>query len=205
MHHTTTSFELPNGSIAKFDAALRAAVPNAEKLDISYNDDGFENIMGSLRAMRTAAIWLFAVGVVLAVLTLVLLLYFFIVKQKKRTAIERSLGMNKAQCRVSLMAGILVLAMVASIIGVGIGAVLLQSDLMSSTAQAETEEIDTTFSIWAKGQTEVTEPETDVTVPVAVYVFIPVCLLMFIFLLSLVLVNRSLKQEPIELLNRKSD
>ena len=205
MHHTTTSFELPNGSIAKFDAALRAAVPNAEKLDISYNDDGFENIMGSLRAMRTAAIWLFAVGVVLAVLTLVLLLYFFIVKQKKRTAIERSLGMNKAQCRVSLMAGILVLAMVASIIGVGIGAVLLQSDLMSSTAQAETEEIDTTFSIWAKGQTEIAEPETDVAVPIAVYVFIPVCLLVFIFLLSLVLVNRNLKQEPIELLNRKSD
>ena len=205
MHHTTTSFELPNGSIAKFDAALRAAVPNAEKLDISYNDNGFENIMGSLRAMRTAAIWLFAVGVVLAVLTLVLLLYFFIVKQKKRTAIERSLGMSKAQCRISLMAGILVLALVASVIGVGIGAVLLQSDVLTDTAQAETEEIDTTFSIWAKDQTEVTEPETDVAVPIAVYVFIPVCLLVFIFLLSLVLVNRNLKQEPIELLNRKSD
>ena len=113
--------------------------------------------------------------------------------------------MSKAQCRVSLMAGILVLALIASIIGVGIGAGLLQSDLMSSTAQAETEESDTTFSIWAKGQTEVTEPETDATVPVAVYVFIPVCLLVFIFLLSLVLVNRNLKQEPIELLNRKSD
>ncbi len=205
MHHTTTSFALPNGSIAKFDAALRTAVPNAAALDISYNDNGFENIMSSLRAMRTAAILLFAVGVVLAVLTLVLLLYFFIVKQKKRTAIERSLGMSKAQCRVSLMAGILVLAMVAAIIGVSIGAVLLQSDVMTDTAQTETEEIDTTFSIWAKGQTEVTEPETDATVPVAVYVFIPVCLLMFIFLLSLVLVNRSLKQEPIEFLNRKSD
>ena len=113
--------------------------------------------------------------------------------------------MSKAQCRISLMAGILVLALVASVIGVGIGAVLLQSDVLTDTAQAETEEIDTTFSIWAKDQTEVTEPETDVAVPIAVYVFIPVCLLVFIFLLSLVLVNRNLKQEPIELLNRKSD
>ena len=205
MHHTMTSFELPNGSVAKFDAALHAAVPSAAELDISYNDNGFENIMGSLRAMRTAAIWLFAVGVVLAVLTLVLLLYFFIVKQKKRTAIERSLGMSKAQCRVSLMAGILVLAMVAAIIGVGIGAVLLQSDLMTNTAQAETEEIDTTFSFWAKGQTEVAEPEVDVTVPVVVYVLVPLCLLAFIFVLSLVLVNRNLKTEPILLLSGKGE
>ena len=113
--------------------------------------------------------------------------------------------MSKAQCRISLMAGILVLALIASIIGVSIGAVLLQSDVLTDTAQSETEEIDTTFSIWAKGQTEVTEPETDVAVPVTVYVLIPVCLLVFIFLLSLVLVNRNLKQEPIELLNRKSD
>ena len=87
----------------------------------------------------------------------------------------------------------------------GIGAVLLQSDVLTGTAQSETEEIDTTFSIWAKGQTEVTEPETDATVPVAVYVFIPVCLLVFIFLLSLVLVNRNLKTEPILLLSGKGE
>ena len=112
---------------------------------------------------------------------------------------------SKAQCRVSLMAGILVLALVASVIGVGISAVLLQSDVLTGTAQSETEEIDTTFSIWEKGQTEVTEPETDETGPVAVYVFIPVCLLVFIFLLSLVLVNRNLKTEPILLLSGKGE
>ena len=135
----------------------------------------------------------------------VLLLYFFIVKQKKRTAIERSLGMSKAQCRISLMAGILVLALIASIIGVSIGAGLLQSDLMTNTAQAETEEIDTTFSIWAKGQMEVAEPEADVTVPVTVYVLVPLCLLVFIFVLSLVLVNQNLKTEPILLLSGKGE
>lgn len=39
LHRTTTSFELPNGSIAKFDAALRTAVPSVEELDISYNGE----------------------------------------------------------------------------------------------------------------------------------------------------------------------
>ena len=170
---------------------------------ITYDDNGYGDLMTSLNNARMSAVLLFAGGLIAVVGIVVLLHYFFIVKQKKRTAIERSLGMSKAQCRVSLMAGILVLALVASVIGVGIGAVLLQSDVLTNTAQSETEEIDTTFSIWAKGQTEVTEPETDATVPV--YVFIPVCLFVFIFLLSLVLVNRNLKTEPILLLSGKGE
>ena len=196
---------LPNGTIESFDAALRVAVPETSELTITYDDNGYGDLMTSLNNARMSAVLLFAGGLIAVVGIVVLLLYFFIVKQKKRTAIERSLGMSKAQCRVSLMAGILVLALVASVIGVGIGAVLLQSDVLTGTAQSETEEIDTTFSIWAKGQTEVTEPDTDATVPVAVYVFIPVCLLVFIFLLSLVLVNRNLKTEPILLLSGKGE
>lgn len=207
MQRATTSFQIPNGTIDDYMAAYNRNVPAEvrENLEITFDDNGYSQIIGGLLNMRYVAIILFAAGMLSALAILVLLLYFFIVKQKKRTAIERSLGMSKAQCRVSLMAGILVLALVASVIGVGIGAVLLQSDVLTGTAQSETEEIDTTFSIWAKGQTEVTEPETDATVPVAVYVFIPVCLLVFIFLLSLVLVNRNLKTEPILLLSGKGE
>lgn len=207
MQRATTSFQIPNGTVDDYMAAYNRNVPAEvrENLEITFDDNGYSQIIGGLLNMRYVAIILFAAGLLSALAILVLLLYFFIVKQKKRTAIERSLGMSKAQCRVSLMAGILVLALVASVIGVGIGAVLLQSDVLTDTAQSETEEIDTTFSIWAKGQTEVTEPETDATVPVAVYVFIPVCLLVFIFLLSLVLVNRNLKTEPILLLSGKGE
>lgn len=207
MQRATTSFQIPNGTIDDYIAAYNRNVPAEvrENLEITFDDNGYSQIIGGLLNMRYVVIILFAAGLLSALAILVLLLYFFIVKQKKRTAIERSLGMSKAQCRVSLMAGILVLALVASVIGVGIGAVLLQSDVLTGTAQSESEEIDTTFSIWAKGQTEVTEPETDATVPVAVYVFIPVCLLVFIFLLSLVLVNRNLKTEPILLLSGKGE
>lgn len=201
MHHTTTSFELPNGSIAKFDAALRTAVPSVEELDISYNDNGFENIMSSLRALRTVSILLFVIGVTAAFLIVVLLLYFFIVKQKKRTAIERSLGMSKAQCRVSLMAGILVLALVASVIGVGVGSALLQADLLNDTAQLDAEEIDMTFSTWMQESTAVSISETNV--PIGVYALSPTVLCAVIFGLSLMLVNQNLKIEPILLLSRK--
>ena len=207
MQRATTSFQIPNGTVDDYMAAYNRNVPAEvrENLEITFDDNGYSQIISGLLNMRYVAIILFAAGLLSALAILVLLLYFFIVKQKKRTAIERSLGMSKAQCRVSLMAGILVLVLVASVIGVGIGAVLLQSDVLTDTAQSETEEIDTTFSIWAKGQTEIAEPETDATMPVAVYVFIPVCLLVFIFLLSLVLVNRNLKTEPILLLSGKGE
>ena len=143
---------LPNGTIESFDAALRVAVPETSELTITYDDNGYGDLMTSLNNARMSAVLLFAGGLIAVVGIVVLLLYFFIVKQKKRTAIERSLGMSKAQCRVSLMAGILVLALVASVIGVGIGAVLLQSDVLTGTAQSETEEIDTTFSIWVRAR-----------------------------------------------------
>lgn len=201
LHRTTTSFELPNGSIAKFDAALRTAVPSVEELDISYNDNGFENIMSSLCELRTISILLFVIGVTAAFLIVVLLLYFFIVKQKKRTAIERSLGMSKAQCRVSLMAGILVLALVASVIGVGVGSALLQADLLNDTAQLDAEEIDMTFSTWMQESTAASISETNV--PIGVYALSPTVLCAVIFGLSLMLVNQNLKIEPILLLSRK--
>ena len=37
-----------------------------EELDISYNDNGFENIMSSLRELRTISILLFVIGVAAA-------------------------------------------------------------------------------------------------------------------------------------------
>ena len=61
--------------------------------------------MKPLRVSRDMSQLLLVGGVLAALAILALLLYFFVVKEKKRTAIERSLGMSKRQCRVSLLAG----------------------------------------------------------------------------------------------------
>ena len=224
-----TTFLLPNGSIDAFETALHEAVPDWEGFEITYNDNGYEEIMGSLRSAWITAILLLAVGFLSALATLLLLLYFFIVKQKKRTAIERSLGMSKRQCRVSLISGILALTVLSSAVG-SAGAALLMSrvDLTGGTNTAIIEEepqeeaegsaeetlaeptetfaeFSTKFSLWASESNTVDYTGSDVTAPAALFFAIPLALFAAVLLLSLLLVNRNLKIEPIYLLSEKID
>lgn len=234
------SFLLPNGSIDAFETALHEALPDLEGLEITYNDNGYEEIMGSLRSAWITAILLLAVGLLSALATLLLLLYFFIIKQKKRTAIERSLGFSKHQCRISLISGIMVLTILSSAIG-SAGAALLMSrfDLIGGTNTATIEkdtpssvlaedltediepaadageqeahaepteafsEFSTKFSLWASESNTVDYTGGDTAAPNALFFVIPLALTFIVLVLSLLLVNRNLKIEPIYLLSGK--
>ena len=107
----TASFQIPNGTIQQFDAALKEHIPEAGRLNIIYDDRGYSEIRKSLDNSRAMALLLLLAGIV------ALLLYFFVVKEKKRTAIERSLGMTKIQCRVSLLAGLIILTVFSACAG----------------------------------------------------------------------------------------
>ena len=48
MTGTYVSFQIPNGSISEFDRKLHEAVPEAELLEITYSDNGYEQVMPSL-------------------------------------------------------------------------------------------------------------------------------------------------------------
>ena len=242
MNPAQTTFLLKNGTIDAFETALHEALPDLNGLEITYNDNGYEEIMGSLRSVWITSILLFALGLLAALATLLLLLYFFIVKQKKRTAVERSMGMSKGQCRVSLISGILVLTLLASAVGSVGGAVLMgRIDLNASTTAEETvenaeseapvEEIEadltedtaaetleaaeepeegfaefsTKFSLWASENNSVDYTGNDVTTPTALFFVIPLAMLLIVLILSLLLVNRNLKIEPIYLLSSKSE
>lgn len=235
------TFLLPNGSVDSFEAALQKALPDLEGLEIIYNDNGYEEIMGSLRSAWITSVLLFAVGLLAAVAILLLLLYFFIVKQKKRTAIERSLGMTKRQCRVSLLAGILVLTVLSTTIGSLSAALLLKQvditsrsdpgytvsaeesgnaapqeqemgepaeegqDTAEPAAVADSEQFSTKFSLWASEANRVEYTARDVETPVSLLFLIPAAFLLLVFVLSLLLVNRNLKIEPIYLLSGKME
>lgn len=215
----TVTFQIENGTIDEFDAALRAAVPQAEDLIINYNDNGYTELMESLQGTRAAAQLLFIVGVLAAIAILWLLLYFFVVKEKKRTAVERSLGMSKRQCRVSLLAGILVLTILAAALGAlgGAGAMQLanrEDQIATETISeaSDTEEVplsaddyNPVFSMWAKADKFAQEVDLTATTPVYVYVVIPLALVLLVLVLSLVLIYRNLKIDPIYLLSSKSE
>ena len=114
--------------------------------------------------------------------------FFFIVKQKKRTAVERSLGMSKKQCRKSLIAGVLILTLAAAIVGSACGAVILNT-MDSNDDITETTEFSTDYSLWAanKPAAEVELDTADVIVTASLYIAIPILLVLFVYLLALFL------------------
>lgn len=67
MNSWSTSFRIENGKIAEFNTALHNAVPEASQLEIVYDDNGYEEIMQSLRNARLSAALLLAVGALPAV------------------------------------------------------------------------------------------------------------------------------------------
>ena len=222
MKAATTTFQIPNGSIDEFCQKLYAAAPGALDLDIRFDDSGYSQVRQSLDKARLNAVLLFAAGLGASVAIVVLLLYFFVVKEKKRTAIERSLGQSKHQCRVSIISGLMVLAVIGTALGSSAGAVMLHWDDIhpkeKETVTAHTvfgdEEVaafagfDVRYSQWAKAQASEEDLELDDSARVvqqALLVADPVLLLVLIWLMGVVLVNRNLKIEPILLLSTKGE
>lgn len=206
MSGTYVSFQIPNGTIAEFDKKLHEMVPEADMLDIAYSDNGYEQVMPGLERTRTAALLLCCVGAASAVAVIVLLLYFFVIRERRRTAIERGLGMTKRQCRVSLMAGILTLALAGCFLGSAIGMAMVSAvDLDSGVGQEASYSVfRTKFSDWTNKWNQVTAVQEVRPVPLlAVALGVPLILLLLIAVLSLVMVGSNLRVEPIMILGGK--
>lgn len=208
---TNVFFKIPNGSIASFDKKLRENVPQAGELTITYDDNGYEDVMPSLKRTRLTAILTCVAGSAASVAAVIFLLYFFIAKESRRTAIERGLGMSKRQCYVSLVSGILVLALIGTVLGSGLGLLMIgRADINSSKMEDEKgmySVYSTQYSDWTSKWSSVAQaPENDdVQAPlVALTCTVPLALVIFIFALSMVMVNFNLRIEPIELLGGKT-
>lgn len=233
MNGIQASFRIPNGTQAEFEAALKAAVPDSERLNITYDDMGYARAVDSLDSTRDTAFLLLAVGLLAAVAIIVLLMYFFVVKEKKRTAIERSLGQSKAQCRASILAGLMTLTLIAAGLGsAGAGLLLSRSDQLAeaqnvmgdtgaelSLVPAEGSAVgyksdwglggvynfSGQYSPWAMWDIKGNKTEiAKVTLPVGVYVGAPLALWVLVGALAWVLVDRNLKIEPILLLGTRA-
>ncbi len=203
MQTGTTSFQIPNGSIAQFETKFRT-LPEANFLEIRYDDNGYEQISGNLKNARSVAMLLSGVGLLAALSSLVFLLYFFVVRQKKRTAVERSLGMTKAQCRLSLLSGVVAMTLLGVILGsAGSGAV---GGLLSQRAVQPELEYSLKYSNWTRETPELGPGEagTDHALPLP-GILIPALLVLFTSGLALALVDQNLKAEPIELLSTRED
>lgn len=120
MQAYNTSFRIKNGSVEKFLEEF-SRLPESSLLEIEFDDGGYEAFASKMKNTRIVAAVLFFAGFALLLATIAFLMYFMIWKQKRRTAVERALGMTNRQCAVSLLSGIVLLTAVCGTAGAAVG------------------------------------------------------------------------------------
>ncbi len=141
----TTSFQIPNGTTREYLEKFKALGIN--NLEVNFYDGGYEKLASGMDNLKTVAVILVAISVVTTLSILLFFVFLFISKQKKRTAIERSLGMSKKECILSMLYGVLVITSIGAIMGSFAGFIITKF-VMSNAMNAEKELYSTVYSNW---------------------------------------------------------
>ena len=199
MTDATSSFQLPNGGI---DTFLKGwAEYGTDKLEFTFYDMGYSQLKAGIDNMKKLSLCLLAAGVILTLLLLFFFSHLFITKQAKRTAIERSLGMKKAQCRWSILSGLVLLVLLGSMIGSVTGVKLSDRFSMENTEETYYDETYTVKTANAVSGIEV--EESTATGSPAVF-----CTLLIAVAgtgIAWSKIEKSLRREPMELLSERQD
>ncbi len=189
-----TSFCIPNGTIDEFMEEWEKK--GIDDVTIHFFDRGYSKLEDGILQMEKMATYLLIAGVVMTILVLVFFCSMMIGGQKKRTAIERSLGSSKRKCAYSLLSGILVVATVGCLIGCLVGAIMTKS---VATVMTEKQIFDRDYSAGVV-YSEVEEEQTsgaDWVITLATFVGV----MGFTALVSAGFTCRNLKEEPLVLLS----
>jgi ABC-type antimicrobial peptide transport system, permease component len=196
----TTSFQIPNGSIEKYQKAFNKL--GRDDLDITFYDKGYTKLKAGLDNVKNMAFILFAAGLLATILILAFFCNLFIAKQKKRTAIERSLGISKWKCTYSMISGVILIVLIGSMIGSILGFFLTNTtaDAFSGQSYYNTEYTTGSISNDASAQTVI-----EYAHPVFAFSVVTWISIVFLaFLLSYSVVTSNLRCEPLELLSEKT-
>ena len=112
--------------------------------------------------------------------------------------------MSKNQCRVSLASGVVVLSAVAVILGTAASTVLFDKvQTLDLTGQTE-HTFSTEYSLWNQTTARVSDMENEENL-LPMNISISFMFIVLDSILSVILVNKNLKYEPILLLNERTE
>jgi len=140
----TTSFQIENGSIDQYMVAWNKL--GIDDLEIRFYDRGYSQLKAGMENMRSMSQLLLISGIAMAISILLLFCHLFISKQKRRAAIERSLGVGIKSVAISLLAGVMVLTILGCIFGSFLGWSLTGQVINNLSRETY---YSTDFSAWA--------------------------------------------------------
>ncbi|MDR0951840.1 MAG: ABC transporter permease [Oscillospiraceae bacterium] len=203
MQAFNTSFQIPNGSIASYtEAWSKQGISNVE---IQFYDRGYTQIKSGLDAMKNVSLVLVLSGAAATLLILTFFTYLFITTQKKRTAIERSLGMSKKSCLRSLLSGVILITLIGCLMG-GVLGYATGGRVRELVIDAGQDQLfDTTFSSWVNNADVQLVLDTDMSNPdPLIFVLVALSTMLIAVLLALAGIRGNLRSEPLTLLSSRS-
>jgi hypothetical protein len=199
MKSYTTSFQVPNGTTKEYVEKFQAL--GIENLEISFYDGGYEKLASGMRNLKMVALILVAVSGVTTLAILFFFIFLFITKQKKRTAIERSLGMSKKECILSMLYGILGVISIGAMAGSFLG-FKITGVVMADSAGGE-ELYSTAYSNWVNNSDKMVKLSTtgagnDPVIPILLCLVV----ILMALLIAFFFMKNNLKAEPLGLLSK---
>jgi hypothetical protein len=204
MRAWNTVFEIPNGMIEEYmEAWGRHSVPGIE---ITFYDRGYSLLRKGLDALMGISWALTASGLAAALLVLAFFTHLFITKQTGRTATERSLGLTKGQCALSLLAGMALVTVPGVMIGTACAAAATGRLIGAAIASGQETAFNTEFSNGAAQGFEgfgadVAAPASGVAVSVAA----GCAILAAAAAMQIAGVLGNLKREPMDMFGRRGE
>lgn len=197
----TTSFQIPNGTMDEYMEKFQKL--GMDELKVTLYDKGYTRLKAGLDNIRNMSSILCAAGVISTVLILAFFCNLFITKQKKRTAIERSLGMSKWKCTYSMISGILLMVLIGSVIGSLTG--FLLTDVAANLLRGNPS-YDTTYTMGSSSNAIGEEAVIGYAHPLFSFSAITcISIILLALMISLLVVYNNLKCEPLELLSERTE
>lgn len=199
-----TSFRIKNGSVSKFYEEF-SSLPESQLLEIEVDDGGYEQFAFRMKNVRIVASVLFVAGFLLLLATIACLMYYMILKQKRRTAIEQALGMNQRQSIVSLLSGIIVLTVICGMTGSILG--MKMNHVVQEMANNENDAFSTSYTKGILNESVKAEnPLENASGNMwGMICLIVLCETIFVWILALFFIKRNLRAAPIQVLSARDD
>jgi hypothetical protein len=203
-----TVFQIPNGTVEMYMERWHAvsAAGNGDRaksnIEITIYDKGYTQIKAGLLQIQQVAAALLISGLLVTILILLFFCNLFIGKQKRRTAIERSLGMDKRSCTISLLTGVLAIVLLGTCIGCVAGYTLSGAVTSLLSALSKSVSFSTEFSNWAQATADVEQMKlvTGMVSPLVPLLCGAGVVLAALFI-SFVQIRGNLRSEPLKLLS----
>lgn len=197
MRGGTTSFQIPNGTILRFQKLWEAQ--GIDDLEITFYDDGYSKLKEGIDNRKMMSKVFLITGCVMGLMVILFFSNLFIIGQQERIAVERLLGRTKRQCARSILTGMFVVVIAGSIFGSAAGWKVTKS----VAEKADTEiKYDTTFS---NGMTENMEVDAEIGDENGNFMLAFAAgggLILAAFVICSCYMQENLKKEPLELLGR---